>query len=42
MCAGIFVTVHLRPAAIRAGVGIAPGQRFGLHSFRSSLATWLV
>jgi integrase len=42
MSAGIFVTDHLRPAAIKAGVVIPDGQRFGLHSFRSSLATWMV
>ena len=42
MCAGIFVTDHLRPAAVTAGVKIADGQRFGLHSLRSSMATWMV
>jgi integrase len=42
MCAGIFVTDHLRPAALAAGVQIAEGQRFGLHSLRSSMATWMV
>jgi integrase len=42
MCAGIFVTDHLRPAALKAGVQIADGQRFGLHSLRSSMATWMV
>jgi len=42
MSAGIFVTDYLRPAAIKAGVVIPDGQRFGLHSFRSSLATWMV
>lgn len=41
MTAGIFVTDYLRPAAIAAGVKLENGQRFGLHSFRSSLATWL-
>jgi hypothetical protein len=41
MCAGIFVTDHLRPAALKPGVHIADGQRFGLHSLRSSLATWV-
>jgi len=40
--AGIFVTDYLRPAALKAGVVIAEGQRFGLHSFRSSSATWMV
>ena len=42
MCAGIFVTDHLRPAALVAGIQIAEGQRFGLHSLRSSMATWMV
>ncbi len=42
MCAGIFVTDHLRPAALTAGIQIADGQRFGLHSLRSSMATWMV
>jgi integrase len=42
MCAGIFVTDHLRPAASKAGIQIAQGQRFGLHSLRSSMATWMV
>jgi integrase len=42
MCAGIFVTDHLRPAALKAGIQIAQGRRFGLHSLRSSMATWMV
>jgi len=42
MCAGIFVTDHLRPAALAAGIEIAEGQRFGLHSLRSSMAIWMV
>jgi integrase len=42
MCAGIFVTDHLRPAALAAGIQITEGQRFGLHSLRSSMATWMV
>ncbi len=42
MCAGIFVTDHLRPAALTVGVKIADGERFGLHSLRSSMATWMV
>ena len=41
MTAGIFVTDYLRPAARATGVKLVHGQRFGLHSFRSSLATWL-
>jgi integrase len=42
LCASVFVADHLRPAAIRAGVSIQPGQRFGLHNLRHSLSNWLV
>ncbi len=42
MCAGIFVTDHVRPAALAAGIQIGDGQRFGLHSLSSSMATWMV
>jgi integrase len=42
MSAGIFVTDYLRPAALKIGIVIPDDQRFGLHSFRSSLATWMV
>src|SRR5580700_374797 len=37
-----FVAKYLRPAAIKAGVSIADGQRFGLHNLRHSLSNWLV
>ncbi len=37
-----FVADHLRPAAIKAGVKIEPGQRFGLHNLRHSLSNFLV
>lgn len=37
-----FVKDHLRPAAIKAGVQLAQGQRFGLHNLRHSLSTWCV
>jgi integrase len=40
--ASTFVADYLRPAAIKAGVPIAPGQRFGLHNLRHSLSNWLV
>jgi hypothetical protein len=36
--ASTFAQDHLRPAAVSAGVVLAKGQRFGLHS----LSTWLV
>ena len=37
-----FVADYLRPAARKAGVVIADGQRFGLHNLRHSLSNWLV
>lgn len=42
LTASTFVADHLRPAAIKAGVPIAKGQRFGLHNLRHSLSNWLV
>lgn len=38
----VFVCDHLRPAAIKAGVHIEKGHRFGFHNLRHSLSTWLV
>lgn len=35
-------TDKLRPAGIKAGIRLVPGQRFGFHNFRHSLATFLV
>ena len=40
--ASIFCNDHLRPAAIKAGVQIPDGYRFGLHNLRHSLSNWLV
>ena len=40
--ASTFLADYLRPAAIKAGVAIADGQRFGLHNLRHSLSNWLV
>ena len=40
--ASTFVADYLRPAAKKAGVQIADGQRFGLHNLRHSLSNWLV
>jgi len=42
LCASTFVADYLRPAAIKAGVHIEDGQRFGLHNLRHSLSNWLV
>jgi integrase len=33
---------YLRPAAIRAGVKLEKGQRFGFHNLRHTLASFLV
>jgi integrase len=33
---------YLRPAAIKAGVKLEKGQRFGFHNLRHSLASFLV
>jgi len=40
--AGSFVKNYLRPAALKAGVNIPAGHRFGLHNLRHSLSNWLV
>ena len=40
--ASTFIADYLRPAAIKAGVAIAEGQRFGMHNLRHSLSNWLV
>jgi integrase len=40
--ASAFVKDHLRPAALKAGVKIPDGYRFGLHNLRHSLSNWLV
>jgi integrase len=37
-----FVADHLRPAALKAGVQIPDGHRFGLHNMRHSLSHWLI
>jgi integrase len=42
LCAGVFVADHLRTAARGAGVHIPDGHRFGLHSLRHSLASFIV
>jgi integrase len=42
LSASVFCNDHLRPAAIKAGVVIAEGYRFGLHNLRHSLSNWLV
>jgi integrase len=42
ICSSVFCRVHLRPAAIKAGVVIPDGHRWGLHNLRHSLSNWLV
>jgi integrase len=38
----MLVADHLRPAAIKAGVVLKPGQRFGFHNLRHSLSSLLI
>jgi integrase len=33
---------NIRPAAIKIGILLEPGQQFGFHNFRHSLATFLI
>jgi hypothetical protein len=35
----MLVSDHLRPAALKAGVDLKPGQRFGFHNLRQSLSS---
>jgi integrase len=42
ICASVFCSDHLRPAAKAAGVTIPDGHRWGLHNLRHSLSNWLV
>jgi integrase len=39
---GIFAADHLRKAAIKVGVPIPEGHRWGLHHLRHSLSNWMV
>lgn len=38
----MLVADHLRPAAIKAGVKLIPGQRFGFYNLRHSLSSLLI
>src|SRR5271169_121358 len=42
LCPSRMAKDKIRPAAIRAGIRREPGQRFGFHNFRHSLATFLI
>jgi integrase len=40
--ASMMTAANIRPAAVKVGIRLAKGQRFGFHNFRHSLATFLV
>jgi integrase len=42
MSASMMTAAKIRPAALKVGIRLEPGQRFGFHNFRHSLATFLV
>src|ERR1017187_5209372 len=42
LSASIMAADKIRPAAVKVGIRLAKGQRFGFHNFRHSLATFLV
>ena len=42
LTASIMAADKIRPAALKVGIRLEPGQRFGFHNFRHSLATFLV
>jgi integrase len=42
MSASMMTAAKIRPAALKVGIRIVKGQRFGFHNFRHSLATFLV
>jgi len=42
LSASIMAADKIRPAAVKVGLCLAKGQRFGFHNFRHSLATFLV
>jgi integrase len=42
LSASMMAKDKIRPAAIKVGVRLEPGQRFGFHNFRHSLATFLI
>jgi integrase len=42
LSASIMAADKIRPAAIKVGIRLEPGQRFGFHNFRHSLATFRV
>lgn len=42
LSASIMAADKIRPAALKVGIRLKPGQRFGFHNFRHSLATFLI
>jgi integrase len=42
LSASMMAKDKIRPAAIGVGIELEPGQRFGFHNFRHSLATFLI
>src|SRR5712664_3132905 len=42
LSASMMAADKIRPAAIKVGIGLELGQRFGFHNFRHSLATFLI
>jgi integrase len=42
MSASMMTAAKIRPAAVKVGIRLTKGQRFGFHNFRHSLATFLV
>jgi len=42
LSASIMAADKIRPAALKVGIRLVKGQRFGFHNFRPSLATFLV
>jgi len=42
LSASMMTAAKIRPAAVKVGIPLAKGQRFGFHNFRHSLATFLV
>jgi integrase len=42
LSASMMTAAKIRPAALKVGIRLESGQRFGFHNFRHSLATFLV
>jgi integrase len=42
LSASMMAKDKIRPAVVTIGIELKPGQRFGFHNFRHSLATFLI